>query len=196
MSGALVLIGLSGSGKSTTGSLAAAQLGLRFIDTDRVVEAGASVPVATIFREQGEAVFRALERHAVREACAAPAVVATGGGAILLEENRLEMRRDNFVVWLDPPLSLLAARLERHVQGEERPLLAGDVEQRLVDLYTARRALYAATAVYHVSGARCARTGVRQLAGELADAYRRWQQERGGAAKSEGADERGLQTGI
>src|SRR5690349_10130760 len=107
MSGAVVLIGLSGSGKSTAGRALAARLGLPLLDTDRLIEERAGRPVAAIFAEEGEEAFRALEQAAVADACAQAAVVSVGGGAVLRPANRRAMRRGNLVVWLDLPVALL-----------------------------------------------------------------------------------------
>src|SRR2546423_577405 len=118
MTKALVLVGLSGSGKSTVGRLLAPRLGMSFVDTDRLIEEKRGVTVARIFAEEGEAVFRKLESAVIASVCRPAQIVATGGGAVLLPENRDAMRDGNLVVWLNVAVPILARRLSAHTQGE------------------------------------------------------------------------------
>ena len=111
----LILIGLPASGKTSAGRALARRLNMPFYDCDEAIEA-------------------ALCR---RERC----VIATGGGAVLREENRLLLRRSGTVFWLDRPLEdIMSTNFQ-----EGRPLLTEgrDALQRLA---AARRALYAACA--------------------------------------------------
>ncbi|MGN6678479.1 MAG: shikimate kinase, partial [Streptosporangiaceae bacterium] len=79
-----VLIGPPGAGKTTVGALLADRIGVAFTDTDAIVESVAGKPVSEIFIEDGEPVFRELERAAVARALAGgDGVVAVGGGAVL-----------------------------------------------------------------------------------------------------------------
>ncbi|HWQ28374.1 MAG TPA: shikimate kinase, partial [Dehalococcoidia bacterium] len=85
----IFLIGFSFTGKSTVGALVAQELGWPHIDTDDAVETLAGKPIARIFDEDGEARFRDLEARALAEAARQNrAVVSTGGGVPLAEENR------------------------------------------------------------------------------------------------------------
>ena len=143
MSGHIVLIGLSGSGKSAVGDALAGALGLPFYDTDLLLTARAGRPVPELLRSDA-ARFRALEEEVVADACGAPAgVIATGGGVALSARNRDAIVRGNQVVWLRAATATLMDRLQ---SGEERPLLAGDVAARLAALLAERAALYAACA--------------------------------------------------
>ncbi|MEG6588982.1 shikimate kinase, partial [Paenibacillus barengoltzii] len=95
----IVLIGMMGTGKSTVGSLLAAATGKTFVDLDQriVREAGRSIP--DIFAAEGEAYFRDLESAALRNTLQEQGIVlATGGGAVLREANRLAMRGGGLVV--------------------------------------------------------------------------------------------------
>lgn len=122
----LVLIGLSGSGKTTVGRLVAGRLGWRFVDTDEEIGQRTGQSVQEIFRERGEAYFRAIEAEVVREACARTGhTIATGGGAVLDGSNRACMLRGNLVVFLDGRPEVLAERLQTSIRQEPRPLLAG-----------------------------------------------------------------------
>ena len=98
----LVLVGLMGAGKTTVGEACAQRLGRAFVDVDQTVEAVAGRSVAEIFRTDGEAAFRDLERRAVADVAASPAplVIACGGGAVLDTDSRRALRETGFVVWL------------------------------------------------------------------------------------------------
>ncbi len=143
MSGHIVLVGLSGSGKSAAGRRLSTVLARPLYDTDVLLAARAGQAVPDLLRADA-ARFRALEEEVVAKACAAPAgVIATGGGVILSPRNRAALARDNHVVWLRASVPTLLARLRG---GEERPLLAGDAAARLGALATERAPLYAACA--------------------------------------------------
>jgi shikimate kinase len=136
-----VLVGLSGSGKSTVGRLLAERLGRRFVDTDDVIVARAGKPIPRVFAEDGEVAFRAVESAAVDEVLAGePAVIATGGGAPVDPINRGKLWEGNLAVWLDAPVDVLVRRVGR--AGNGRPLLAGDAAGRLAALRAVREAIY------------------------------------------------------
>jgi shikimate kinase len=182
MSEALVLVGLSGSGKSTVARLVAARLGIAFHDTDRLIEEQAGETVATLFAARGEDAFRDLEAAAVAEACARNGVVAVGGGAVLRTTNRLNMRRGNLVVWLDTPPSVLASRLAHHTQGEERPLLRGNLDQRVRALWVERRACYALAAHVRVPHQHGGLSGSHVTAQTVAGIFATWRDGNRGSA--------------
>jgi len=143
VSGHIVLIGLSGSGKSVVGRALAGALGRPFYDTDLLLAARAGRPVPELLRSDA-ARFRALEEQIVADACGAPSgVISTGGGVVLSPRNRDAIVGGNRVVWLRAATATLVDRLQR---GEERPLLEGDVAARLAALLAERAALYAACA--------------------------------------------------
>ena len=138
----IFLIGLSGSGKSTTGRILARRLGWEFIDTDDEIEREAGRTVAELFAAEGEAAFRqrelrALERAAARE----PVVIATGGGAPTIPAAR-PILGTGFVVWLAVSPAVAAQRILAAPGGSERPLLAGDPRARLEALLQSRIDLY------------------------------------------------------
>ena len=174
MSGALILVGLSGSGKSTVARALAHKLALPVLDTDRMIEEREGRLIAEIFAQDGEDHFRAIESEIVCLACTQRAVIATGGGAVLRPENRQAMRLLNLVIWLDSPVPVLARRLAQHQYTEDRPLLRGDVEARLQGLLAARRTLYEEVA--HVRASRLANPAgnSHQLASRIADHYVKW----------------------
>lgn len=142
----LVLVGLMGSGKTTTGARCAELLGRPFVDTDTLVVDAAGVSFDDLWASVGESGFRAREAVAVADAAASPVplVIACGGGAVLDPENRRTLRATGFVVWLQASPSVLAARL---TEDHSRPLLAsGDRTATLTRLEGLRHEAYEAAA--------------------------------------------------
>ena len=123
----IVLIGMSGSGKSTVARLLARELGWAVADTDEMIASAEGCDIARIFREQGESVFRVQEGIAITAlAPAQKIVIATGGGAAERAANRARLWTDALVVRLVARPETLLARLASDPCGEARPLLAGD----------------------------------------------------------------------
>jgi shikimate kinase len=137
----IFLVGMMGAGKTTLGKALAQRLRFEFVDTDRILVERTGVPVATIFEIEGEDGFRrresaALAELAERDGC----VVATGGGAVLLEENRIAMRSRGTVVYLRARIESL---WERTRHDSTRPLLATpDPRATLAELLEKRDPLY------------------------------------------------------
>ena len=113
----IVLTGMPASGKSTVGEMLAKELGRPFIDIDAEIVARAGIEIPEIFRRAGERAFRDLEEEVIAEiACERRgAVIATGGGAILRENNVRALGRSGRIYFLDRPLHLL-------MPTEDRPL--------------------------------------------------------------------------
>ena len=145
VAGNVFLVGMMGAGKSTVGKALARRLGREFIDCDREIVERTGVPIATIFEIEGEAGFRRRESAVLAEfATRRGAVVATGGGAVLAQDNRRLMREHGTVVYLHAALDHLHERT-RH--DNSRPLLArGDRRAMLAALLEARDPLYRETA--------------------------------------------------
>lgn len=137
----LVLVGPMGAGKSSIGKRLAARLGLEFVDADQLIEQRAGARVPMLFELEGEAAFRAREEILLGELLQGDQrVVATGGGAVLSEGSREQMRRRAFVVYLKLGIDGQLQRLER---DSSRPLLAGgDRRQKLETLASVRNSLY------------------------------------------------------
>jgi shikimate kinase len=141
----VLLVGMTGSGKSTVAGLVAAGLRRPSFDTDEEVERATGKTVEAIFREDGEAAFRGEESRALAAAAgtADPAVIAVAGGAVLDAGNRRLIERAGTVVWLRAGTETL---IERLGDGGGRPLLAGDPPAALRELARVRSPLYGALA--------------------------------------------------
>jgi shikimate kinase len=137
----IFLFGPMCSGKSTVGRALARKLGYRFIDSDREIEARCGVDIPTIFDYEGEAGFRDREARIIDELTALPGIVlATGGGAILREENRQHLTTRGHVILLQVELK---EQLRRVAFDASRPLLqTADPEARLRALMQEREPIY------------------------------------------------------
>lgn len=130
-----------GAGKSTVGKLLAKKLGRRFLDADHVIEDRCGVKIPVIFEMEGEDGFRKREAQAIKDITAEHDVIlATGGGAVLLPENRQFLSERGTVIYLHAnPMELW----HRTKGGEGRPLLRnGDPKKILENLYAIRDPLY------------------------------------------------------
>jgi len=116
-----VLVGLMGSGKSSIGRRLAKFLNVALIDLDHYIveKDGRSIP--DIFAQEGEAFFRRLETACLREVLGKPAVIATGGGVVMSEENRQLLNAHPPVIWLKATPRFLAGRIHG---DSNRPLIA------------------------------------------------------------------------
>ena len=138
----IALVGLPGSGKSTIGRHLARRLGVAFVDSDQVIEQRMGCSIKTFFAREGEESFRDLEQSTIDELTAGttPAVLSTGGGAVLRAANRTHLHERGKVVYLHALPEDIYRRL-RH--DTTRPLLqVADPLGRLRDLYAERDPLY------------------------------------------------------
>lgn len=145
----IALVGLSGSGKSSVGRMLRERLDLPLLDTDAMIVQQAGCEIAQIFADHGELYFRDLESAALEQALAQlPAIISTGGGLVLREQNRELLRQNTLVVWLDASTETIVARLSVH--DEQRPLLQGDMADRVSKQREARAAIYGGLANLHI----------------------------------------------
>jgi shikimate kinase len=117
------LIGLMGSGKTTTGQLLAQQLGYQFLDTDTLIEQVAGCTINEIFAQSGEAQFRDLETQVLAEVSAYKRLVIATGGGIILKPTNWSYLHHGIIIWLNVAPEHLAERL---TGDQSRPLLAVD----------------------------------------------------------------------
>jgi len=119
----ITLTGFMGTGKTAVGKLLAKRLGWRFVDIDRLIEASAEKPVARIFAEHSEAVFRRLENRMIRRITRShEQVIATGGGAFVNPKNRPLLRAGGPVICLTASPRVILQRVSPTLA--RRPLLA------------------------------------------------------------------------
>lgn len=119
----VVLVGLSGAGKTTVGRLVAAALGGPFVDLDEAIEQRAGKTIRRIFAEDGEPAFRAHETACARAVLAGPpSILAAGGGYTESEANRSAAGAAGLVVYLSVGIDAAAARL---AGASDRPLVDG-----------------------------------------------------------------------
>ena len=129
----IVLIGPMAAGKSTVGKKLARRLDMDFHDIDAMIETEHKRTIEQIFASDGEAQFRRYETEALERACAAaPAVLSTGGGAVLSEHNRETLKAAGDVVYLRVGIETQLQRAASDAQ--QRPLLAGDETARRATL--------------------------------------------------------------
>jgi shikimate kinase len=172
MKGNVYLVGLMGAGKTTVGRLLARRMKLRFYDADHEIERRCGVKIPVIFEIEGEAGFRAREQQAIAELTALQGIVlATGGGAVLAEENRGRLAEHGTVIYLRARPEDLYSRVR---QDRSRPLLATrDPLRRLRELHMQRDPLYAAIADLVIdSGKQTVQALARELVGRLGEQWK------------------------
>ena len=137
----LYLVGMMGSGKTSTGRPLAERLGYGFVDADAVIEQAAGCSIPEIFERDGEAGFRSLESQVLSAISQRHSlVVATGGGVVTQPEN-WGLLHSGIVIWLDVVPDQLLHRL--NADSTVRPLLqTTDPEAALNALLNKRRPLY------------------------------------------------------
>jgi shikimate kinase len=136
----VILIGFMGTGKSTVGRLLAEALGWAYLDSDSCIVEEQGLTIPEIFERDGEERFRAMESDVLRRVMNKPQqVIATGGGAVLAEVNRIAMLESGYVVALKADKGEIIARVSKETG---RPLLKGDLEKRVELLLESRETAY------------------------------------------------------
>ena len=137
----IFLVGPMGSGKSAVGRQLARLIDAPFYDSDTEIERRTGVDIPYIFEKEGEAGFRVREREAIESlTLMEPLVLATGGGAVLLAENRLHLSERGCVIYLQTSVEQQVSRV-RHMRN--RPLLNNvDTTDKLTQLIFERAPLY------------------------------------------------------
>ena len=135
--GLLFLVGYMGCGKSTLGRRLARRLGVPFLDTDTLIEAREGASISDLFRYEGEAHFREVERAVLEEAIAGneSAVVSTGGGLPVWRDNMERMNAAGRTIYLRRSAENIAGRLSPYGR-RKRPRLQGLNDEELVAFMT------------------------------------------------------------
>lgn len=171
-SGNLILIGMMGSGKTTMGRALARHLGKNFVDSDQEIQKRTGVNIPYIFDIEGESGFRERESKVLAELVAHDNIVlATGGGAVLAEQNRLLLKQAGIVIYLRAAVNDLWHRTHH---DKNRPLLqTKDPYGKLTELYQLRDPIYQQMADIVVqSGKQSVHTLMLNLVGEI-EKYRK-----------------------
>jgi len=159
----IYLIGLMGVGKTTIGKQLAKALQRPFYDSDKVIEESTGVDIPTIFSYEGEEGFRIREQSVIQHLTSLQGIVmATGGGAVLKQENREALKGSGFVVYLHCSIDKILYRTRHDTQ---RPLLkTANPRQRLQTLLAQREPLYQECADFKIdSGSIPGKTVVKTI---------------------------------
>ncbi|MCD6385794.1 shikimate kinase [Candidatus Sumerlaeota bacterium] len=137
----IILVGFMGTGKTVVGNALARRLGFNYIDTDDIIEKRAGKTIPEIFAEDGEAHFRQLEKKAIRSLSHYDKyVIASGGGAVIFDENIKQMKNAGVVICLSARPEVIYERIKHNTY---RPLLrVPDPLQRIKELLAQRQAQY------------------------------------------------------
>jgi shikimate kinase/3-dehydroquinate synthase len=163
----ITLTGFMATGKSSVARLVAQRLGWDAIDADEIIVQRAGRPIGDVIATEGEAAFRELEASVIADVSSrVPAVVAAGGGAVLLEKGRRSMVEAGLVVCLEATAETIVSRIEAQSDRVERPMLAAGVRR----LKAQRAAVYALADLTVATDALTA----EQVADEIARFYREY----------------------
>ncbi|WP_269145562.1 shikimate kinase [Cohnella fermenti] len=139
----IIVVGFMGTGKSTVSKLLAEKLGWSRLDTDEEIVRLAGKSIPEIFADEGEDRFRDLESRVLETVLAGDRqIVATGGGAVLREQNRRLMLAEGWVVSLTASRQSLLERVTAGAAAGTRPLLEGDAVERIDTLLAGRKHAY------------------------------------------------------
>lgn len=146
-SAGLALVGYRATGKTTVGRLIADRLGRPFLDADAELERRGGRSIASLFADGGELAFRDLEERTIRDLCGEHpgAVLATGGGSVLRDGNRRNLRAFGRVLWLAAPAEVIVERLRRE-PGSRPALTASGLFEEVGQVLQAREPLYRSVA--------------------------------------------------
>lgn len=138
----IVLIGMMGAGKSTTGFGLAQKLGIKFIDSDREIEKAEGLTTSEIYEQKGEEYFKEAEKKIIKKILCAPKpqVLSIGGNSFDDEELRELIKEKAISIFLDVELDTLIKRVERR---NNRPMLEGkDKAAVMTELYEEKYPIY------------------------------------------------------
>ncbi len=164
----LVLIGMTGSGKSTIGKELSKRLRLSYIDMDDYIEDQSGSTIPELFKK-GESVFRNLETEACKDLSTKEnCVISTGGGAVVETDNHEWLKKAGLIIWIDRPIEKIA---ETIVTGH-RPLLKGGTDA-LYELSVKREPVYRQLADIVVRNDRSLEKTIDSLIEQLPQKYKK-----------------------
>ncbi len=149
MTKTVFLCGFMGCGKSTVGKVAAGMLGIQFIDLDEYIEQQEDMTIPVIFSKKGEQYFRDCETEAIKQFGEKTSVVATGGGAMLREENAEAAQDAGVVIFIDTDFETCYERIK---DDPHRPIAYNSTKEQLKERFDQRRPLYQAHSQFTIDG--------------------------------------------
>ena len=137
----ICLVGLMGSGKTHVGKILSKELGLRFIDTDILIEKKMNMTINAIFKEYGEKYFRNIEEKIVNsELVKKNSIVSLGGGSILSDLTRKNLKKYCYTIFLNINIEILYNRIKN---SKKRPLINKEnIKETLSNLLSQRMKYY------------------------------------------------------
>ena len=160
----IFLCGFMGCGKSTVGKRLACALKCSFIDMDDYIEKQEGRSISEIFETEGEEYFRNLETETIKKLGNEKGVIATGGGALLREENGSAAKKFGIPVFIDTKFSVCYNRIKG---DKKRPLAYNSKREELKKLYDKRKRLYIKNSVITVNGGVPVYTVVKSIIKEI-----------------------------
>lgn len=137
---AIVLIGMSGAGKSTTAKFLSAKINKKYIDIDTLIEKQENLDISSIFTQKGEVYFRNLEKEILKQySTQENIIIATGGGAFENKETRDILLEKTYVIYLETSENILFERIKNE---KNRPLLINNPQESIEKLLNKRRKNY------------------------------------------------------
>lgn len=160
----IVLCGFMGSGKTVVGKELAKILGVKFVDTDELIEKEQGVAIKAIFATHGEDYFRDLEYEMCKKVAEMNGVVvSTGGGAMTFKRNVDAIKEGSKVIFLDASFDVICDRIG---DSTTRPLFQD--KEKAKKLYDERKDKYLSAADYVINGD----MGARKTAMQIAEIFR------------------------
>lgn len=138
----IVLIGMSGVGKTTVGDALSRALNREFLDIDSLIEREANTSIENIFSIYGEVYFRELESNIVKQIYQDKnLIISTGGGIVLVKDNIDRLRENGIIVLLEGTIDYIINNIKK--SKNNRPLLNGvDIQEKVKTMYNNRKELY------------------------------------------------------
>ena len=137
----IFLIGMMGSGKSSTGPVLAEILKYKYVDLDVLIEKLTKKTIDKVFSEEGEEYFRDLETQCLQEIIKLPSVVVSTGGGVVLKKENWGILRQGIIIWLDINKEIVLNRLNS--KDNIRPLLKGNIDAKYEEIFQTRKDIYA-----------------------------------------------------
>ena len=162
---AVYLCGFMGCGKTTVGKILARILKVDFTDLDAYIEQTEGMTIPEIFQNMGESYFRMAETNALKDLAVDHNVIATGGGALLSEENAAIAKSEGLVAFIDTDFETCYDRIK---DDPHRPIAASSTKEELKERFEQRRPLYKAHSNCIIAGD----LAPAEIAEEIAKIYR------------------------